>query len=234
MPPPKDQTRYEEYIKRQVESHMGQKGARVGVILTEEIKNKMSISKIGMYDGEKNPFYDHKHTEETKQKMRKPKTEEHRRKIGEAKMGKPSWNKGIPATEEAKSKSRDAQKGEKSHCWKGGIAYLPYCFKFDRKRRRAVRNFFGNKCMCCGKHVIENIVNKKGQLNLSVHHVDHNKEQGCNGIPFNLVPMCAECHGKEISQMEEYRAYINKTLDEGFKWGIWSREQYEQEVMYSE
>jgi len=70
------------------------------------------------------------------------------------------------------------------------------------------------------------------QISLSVHHVDHDKEQGCSGRPFNLVPLCNSCHAKENSREEEYKKYINKTLEEGFKWGIWSRDQYEKEVMY--
>jgi len=35
----------------------------------------------------------------------------------------------------------------------------------------------------------------------------------------------------ELNNEKEYRKYINKTLEEGFKWGIWSKEQYEIEVM---
>jgi len=66
---------------------------------------------------------------------------------------------------------------------------------------------------------------------LSIHHIDHDKEQGCSGKPFNLVPMCPSCHSKEQYYEKEYQQYINKTLDEGFKWGIWSEHQYLAEVM---
>lgn len=117
--------------------------------------------------------------------------------------------------------------------WKGGTSCLPYCFKFNQRRRKAVRIFFEYFCICCGKHVTENII-KRGQVEHNVHHVDHDKEQGCNGKPFNLVPLCHECHGREIHHEQEYKDYINKTLEDGFKWGIWSREQYEREVMYPE
>jgi hypothetical protein len=117
--------------------------------------------------------------------------------------------------------------------WNGGTSFLPYCSKFTKYRRKAVRNFFGNACICCGKNTFENITTTGLQKELSVHHADHDKDQGCNGVPFNLVPLCMECHGKEQSRQQEYRDYINKTLNEGFKWGIWSKEQYEIEVMYS-
>jgi hypothetical protein len=122
----------------------------------------------------------------------------------------------------------------KNSNWNNGSSFAPYCFKFNKKRKDAVRKFFGNACICCSKHVTENIVKTYGQIELSVHHIDHDKEQGCNGKPFNLVPMCNECHAKELNKQEEYHDYINKTISEGFKWGIWSKEEYTNKVMYPE
>ena len=29
---------------------------------------------------------------------------------------------------------------------------------------------------------------------LSVHHLDNDKEQGCNGKKWKLVPLCIHCH----------------------------------------
>ena len=124
--------------------------------------------------------------------------------------------------------------GKNNPAWKGGISFFPYCYKFNEKRKQAVRNFFGNLCICCGKHAIENILSSGIQRELSVHHIDHDKQQGCGGRPFNLVPMCVICHSKEQHYEEEYQKYINKTLEEGFKWGIWSKEQYLKEVIYPE
>jgi hypothetical protein len=121
--------------------------------------------------------------------------------------------------------------GKDNPMWRGGISFLPYCFKFDKRRRKSVRAFFNNCCIVCGKHESENMSGGK-QIALSTHHIDHDKQQGCNGKPFNLVPLCHVCHNRELSREEEYKKYINKTLEEGFKWGIWSREQYEKEVMY--
>ena len=92
------------------------------------------------------------------------------------------------------------------------------------KEKKAVRDFFNNLCICTGEPSYTNA--------LSVHHIYHDKNEGCNGLPFNLVPMCAEHHSKEIFKEEEYKAYINKTLREGFKWGIWNEEEYKEKVMY--
>lgn len=141
------------------------------------------------------------------------------------------FGKHLP--ESTKEKLRIANSGENSAMWKGGTSFQSYCPKFNERRKRAVRDFFSNICICCGKTVFENI-NKNKQYELSVHHIDHDKEQGCDGKPFNLVPLCSTCHTKEICREEEYKKYINKTLDEGFKWGIWDRKEYELKVMYSE
>jgi hypothetical protein len=123
------------------------------------------------------------------------------------------------------------QSGKNSPRWNGGTSFLPYCPKFNERRKKAVRNFFNNTCLACGKHTSENIIGGK-VVALSVHHSDHDKEQGCSGKPFNLVPLCHDCHGDERFNQEEYHKYINKTLEEGFKWGIWNREEYMEKVMY--
>lgn len=144
---------------------------------------------------------------------------------------------GVFPSEETRKKISENRTGlycgEENHMWKGGTSFLPYCYKFNERRKIAVRKFFGDKCLTCSKEHSENIV---GDIvcELSVHHVDHDKEQGCNGKPFNLVPLCHECHNKELSDIKGFQKYINKTLEDGFEHGIWSREQYEREVMYPE
>jgi hypothetical protein len=122
--------------------------------------------------------------------------------------------------------AKTAMSGENSPMWKGGSSFFPYCEKFNTRRKEAVREFFGRVCLICGSTEAE------FSRRLSVHHIDHDKEQGCGGKPFNLVPLCHACHAKEIFREEEFRIYINKTLDEGFKWGIWNKEEYIKKVMY--
>jgi len=206
--------------------------------------------------GERNPFYkgeisdEYRHEielmeegkriekEKTRKRLRELKmlykpTDEALRLISEANIGRKlsiehckkigDFRRGKPLSKETREKLSVCHRGEKSHTWKGGISFLPYCPKFDRHRKRAVRDFFG-VCICCGE--------KDYKWALSVHHIDHNKDQGCNGIPFNLVPLCASCHGKEMYREEEYKSYINKTLLNGFKWGIWNEEEYRKKVMY--
>lgn len=55
-----------------------------GIPKSKEFIENMSKGRLGK-----------KHSEETKQKMRKPKSEEARRKMSEARKGKPPWNKGL-------------------------------------------------------------------------------------------------------------------------------------------
>jgi hypothetical protein len=131
---------------------------------------------------------------------------------------------GRKHSEETKDIIRIKNSGSNNHGWKGGVSYGPYCEKFNNKRKKAVRDFFNGLCLCCGEYQYK----RKHQ----VHHIDHDKEEGCNGKPFNLILMCQKCHGKELHKEEEYKAYINKTLREGFKWGIWNEQEYIEKVMY--
>jgi hypothetical protein len=212
---------------------------------------------------EKNAFYGKHHSEETLKKITgRPKSAEHCKKLSEAKKGKVPANielfkasrigltnskehrrivsealTGLVRSEETKQKISENRAGvcmgSDNAAWNGGTSYFPYCPKFNDRRKRAVRKFFGNYCVLCGKSKEDNIVANK-EYALSVHHIDHDKEQGCNGKPFNLVPLCFYCHEHEQFDKEGYRIRINKILEEGFVSGRWNREQYIHDVMYLE
>jgi hypothetical protein len=179
-----------------------------GVVVSEATRKKQSVALMG-----KKPY-----------NFGKPHSEETKRKQSEVKRGDKNWWYGKHRSQETILKTS----GKNHHCWKGGVSFEPYCIKFNNIRKRAVRKFFDNRCIVCGSHSREFI-----RIH-AVHHIDHDKEQGCNGKPFNLVPLCQSCHMKELYHEQEYKSYINHTLEEGFKWGIWNREQYELEVMYPE
>lgn len=88
--------------------------------------------------------------------------------------------------------------GENSANWKGGIAFEPYCYKFNDALKEQIRNKFDRKCTMCGiseSEYMSNMENAgKRPCKLHVHHVGSDKMQGCDGIKFNLVPLCAPCH----------------------------------------
>ena len=196
---------------------MGKTPWNKGVPIKESTRIKLSISQ----KGEKGNRYGKHHTKEAKEKIS-------------------NANKGKIYSETSLKKMSENRMGkcckEQNPNWNGGTSFGDYCYKFNERRKRAVRLFFKDMCICCSKHVNENIIHWKNgfkQIEHSVHHIDHNRDQGC-GIPFNLVPLCHECHAKELHYQDEFKKYINKTLESGFDWGIWSREQYELDVMYPE
>ena len=65
-----------------------------------------------------------------------------------------------------------------------------YCPMFTEEVRERNRDKYGRLCFLCDKDEYDN------KRRLSVHHVDMNKDQGCNEHDWSLVPLCASCHGK--------------------------------------
>lgn len=86
---------------------------RLGVILSDETKQKLSKSHKGIHSGEKNPMFGKRHTKETRIKMsnnRKPMTEEQRKKLSElasSRTGELNPFFGKKHTEESKQKMRE-------------------------------------------------------------------------------------------------------------------------------
>lgn len=85
----------------------------------------------------------------------------------------------------------DAKKGELGPNWRGGITYLPYCYKFNDSLKEYIRNKFNRKCALCGKLEIENSGKR-----LAVHHITYGKMDGCNNQKLYLLPLCLSCHSK--------------------------------------
>ncbi len=84
--------------------------------------------------------------------------------------------------------------GKNSSAWEGGKSFEPYCEKFNNHKKEEIRNQYGRKCYICGRDEKDNIT-KTGKIRkLSVHHIDMDKEQGCNGKSWKLVPLCIHCH----------------------------------------
>ena len=72
--------------------------------------------------------------------------------------------------------------------WNNGSSFLPYCPKFTNELREEIREAFGRKCYICGT--------PEHGRKLAVHHINFDKKAGCYGRKFNLIPLCAKCHGK--------------------------------------
>lgn len=129
---------------------------------------------------------------ESKEKMRKAKEGMY--------LGINNPNYGKHHSEETKIQISKANIGrligDKNPRWLGGKSFEPYCSKFTKNKREEIRNQYDRKCYNCGKDEKDNITKSEKIRMLSVHHIDFDKEQGCNGKKFILVPLCLECHGK--------------------------------------
>jgi len=153
---------------------VGHSKPNLGKKFSEETKQKMSIIKIGS-----------RHSKETKRKM------------SESKRGENHPNFGNHWSEETKIKLSESKRGENNPNWQGGITHLPYCEKWTEKKREEVREYYNRKCYICGRDEKDNITKTGKQWKLSVHHIDMDKEQGCNNKNWKLVPLCMHCHNSK-------------------------------------
>ena len=74
--------------------------------------------------------------------------------------------------------------------WNGGTSVQRYCEKFNESLKEEIRGKFERTCYNCGKSELDE------QYHLSIHHIDYNKMQGCNGRKWCLIPLCMSCHNK--------------------------------------
>ena len=116
-------------------------------------------------------------------------------KISNSKRGK-KHGKHWKLTKEQKINQSIAKCGENNPCWKGGITDKPYCEKWTEKLRESIRNEYNRICFICNKKENDNLTKTNKIRKLSVHHIDMDKGQGCDGKKWKLVPLCMACHGK--------------------------------------
>ena len=170
-----------------------------------------------------------KMSEETLQKRRVANTGENNPRYG-VKVSNATRKKrsvsltGHSVSPEARAKSREKQvgraKSEEScrhmSATKQGIPYdewesfareSKYCPKFNNACRESNREKYGRECFICGKS------EKANGRRLSVHHVDMNKAQGCEGN-WKLVPLCMSCHaGAHNDELIARLGFMVKEID---------------------
>lgn len=195
---------------KQTKEHR-EKGAksRIGTKRSAETKRKMSVfqknrihcspsekTKRKMSESQKG----RKHSEETKHKIGKSNLGKHARITSEETKEKMRNNHigmlGKHHSEETKEKLKQYT-GDKSSNWKDGISFDPYCEKFNEKKKEEIREEYNRKCYNCGKDEKDNITKTNRQFKLSVHHIDNDKQQGCNGKLWKLIPLCLSCHNNK-------------------------------------
>lgn len=178
------------------------------------------------------------HSLETRRKLSeshkgKKFTEEHRRNLSkvrkgcvlskEARLNMAKAQKGRHHSVETKQKIREANKGHKmaeesrrkisgknNYNWQGGKSFGKYCERFNLNFKEEIRKRYGRKCYFCGK------TEKENEQRLSVHHLDRDKEQGCNGKHWFVIPLCRTCHARlhadERLMRKKKRQKKNKVL----------------------
>ena len=83
-----------------------------------------------------------------------------------------------------------SHKGKLNPCWKGGISNEPYCLKFNESLRIKIRNKYNNCDYISGIH--KDICSP--DCNLSVHHINYDKQCGCNDNKCKLIPLSHSNH----------------------------------------
>lgn len=139
---------------------------------------------------------DKKFSEETKQKMSKPRTKEHKQKMSES-------HKGLNI-------------GPLNGNWKGGITSENKCIRdsFEMKEwRQKVFKRDDYTCQICGK---------KGSIELHPHHIyPFSMYEWLRFELWNGITLCKKCHGltfgKEIKTAKMFFDINRKNLEEGGK-----------------
>ena len=113
----------------------------------------------------------------------------------------------------------ECRQGKRNHQWRGGLSFEPYCYKFTDALKEGIRDKFGRTCFICEEteeaQMREMIRERFKPRRLCVHHVDHNKQQGCNGVPWLLVPLCQVCSTKVNYNREYWQDFIIEKMRGG-------------------
>ncbi len=166
--------------------------------LSSEHKRNIAIALKGNKNNQGN-----KQSEETREKIRTSRKKrferlgylnstETRKKMSEARKGKPAWNKGKKMPASARKKMSEAAyrrlADPRNHYnWKGGKSFEPYTSAFTKQLKQKIKGRDDYTCQLCGM-TEEDYFQK-----LSIHHIDYNKD---NCDTSNLITLCRSCNAK--------------------------------------
>ena len=241
----------EESKQKSREAHLGKISSLRGRHLTKEHKQKLREVNLGKKASEdtKQLMSDNHvgmkgkcHTEEAKQKMRKPrseegkknmrkpKSEEHKQKLREYRLGK-------KASEEAKQKMSKSCSGENNPMFGRTGEKCPMygrtgeqCPAYGRTGEKHPMykggiSFFPY-CEKFDNDLKERVRDFFGRCcyvcgkneiengqRLSVHHVNYNKMVCCNDVKPLFVPLCRSCHAKTSGDCEYWEEFFTVSLN---------------------
>ena len=115
----------------------------------------------------------------------------------------PNFNKPLPL--EARKRISATRQRIPYEEWESFAKDHPYCPKFNERCKESNREKYDRRCFLSGMTEEEN--GKK----LSVHHIDMDKTQGCDGHTWKLVPLAMKLHS--ISHTQTWMARIQYLLN---------------------
>lgn len=84
--------------------------------------------------------------------------------------------------------------------------FRSYCNLFNTEYKQHVRKTYDNGCFLCGKREQDN-----GRA-LDVHHVNYNKQCGCDKTKCICIPLCRSCHAKTNGNRDYWEKKIIELL----------------------
>jgi hypothetical protein len=101
------------------------------------------------------------------------------------------------------------QQGKNNPNYVHGQGRGQYNLEFNPKLKKEIRIRDNFECQCCG---LKEENNKRGnkQINLTVHHIDYNKENNKNS---NLISLCLKCHLKSNFNRDYWYAYYTYLME---------------------
>ena len=163
--------------------------------VSEETRKRMRENHAD-FRGEKSGHYGKSPSDETRKKMR----DNHADFSGE---NHPQYGKH--QTDETRRKHSAWHQKISYDEWESFACEKNYCPKFNEVCRESNREKYGRRCF------LSNLTESENGQKLSVHHVDMDKRQGCEGRRWKLVPLSRKWHTTAHSSL--WLARIQYLLD---------------------
>ena len=162
-------------------------------------KNNPSFGKLPWNYGKATPDEVRQKSSDSHKGYQMP--EKQKKKISDALKGK----KKPPRSQEHRRKIGDSRRGEKSTFWIDGRSKEQYGYSNDWTDvlRESIRQRDNHICQQCGIHQDE--LNFGQVKRLDVHHIDYNRE---NLNSTNLISLCRKCHQKTNLNREYWMEYF--------------------------
>jgi len=99
------------------------------------------------------------------------------------------------------------QEGNKNWNWRGGLSFLKYDEKFNRRFKKQIKDRDNYICQLCDKKI---------KL-LHIHHIDYNKKNTCKE---NCISLCNNCHGETGKNRENWKLFFQDMLNYKYNYNI--------------